>query len=93
MYICMRTTIHVFIPSANEGMHSWLPETKAGQENIILMFKEWVEEHSNLDPCKKVVISTWRPDSGWRYEMTSTLDGFADDIEDAINEITRRVAW
>ena len=91
MYICMRTTIHVFIPSACEGMNSWLP--KAGMEKTLLQFKEWVEEHNNLDPCEKVVISTWRPDSGWRYEMTSSIADFADDIEDAINIITGRVAW
>lgn len=86
MYICMYTSIHVDIPSANEGMNVWLP--KVGLEKIIRMFREWVEEHNTLGPQEEISITAWGPGDKWRYTMESSVAGFADDIEYAINAIT-----
>ena len=85
----MYTTIYVDIPSAYDGMNTWLPKTKTGQEKTLLQFKEWVEEHNALDPNAEIFITVWGPGDRWRYSMVSSIAGFASDIEHAVDVITR----
>ena len=93
MYICMYKTIYVDIPSAYEGMNTWLPESKSGMEKVLLHLKEWVKEHNALDPQSEISITAWGPGDKWRYSMVTSITGFVGDIEHAVDVITRlRVA-